>query len=164
MEQQELSGNATYLLRHRTVQPRPTNAFEHATALLEQGNTDVMVMQDIITYELKLANLSDDRLVMLYQKEGHTLTEMYSMAMRDKRFMGVFKRWFVNYELELATTRAKNAKERDMQGVASSGRYNPNQTPGYGQDLMTMRQESEKTKRTILDRLLNRGGNNSGGM
>jgi hypothetical protein len=69
--------------------------------------------------------------------------------------------WFVNYLAELATTRAKNAKERDMQGVVA-GRFNPNQTAGYGQDLMNEKQRQEETKRTFIDKLFNRGNNNRG--
>lgn len=157
----ELTGNAAYILRHRDFKPRPNDAFAHASMLMEQSGTDVLTMNDIITTELRLANLSDDRLVMLYQKEAHCLTGMYSMATRDKRFMPVFKRWFVNYLAELATTRAKNAKERDMQGVVA-GRFNPTQTAGYGQDLMNEKQRQEETKRTFIDKLFNRGNNNRG--
>jgi len=155
-----LSNNAAYNLQHSSFRPPPTDAFGHGNMLLEMADGDVIKMKDIITKELKLANISDDRLVMLYQMEIHSLTSMYGIATRDARFMPVFQRWFINYLGELATTRAKNAKERDMQAILA-GKYNPNQTPGYGQDIMMAKQQAEETKRSFIDKIFNRnkGGN-----
>jgi hypothetical protein len=104
----------------KSVEPNfiPRDPHSHAFSLLKPEKTPKEIYE-ILTKDILLANISDDRLLRLYQREAQVLTRIFELMKRNERtqeeLRRVFDVLFVSFEAELGLTRAKDGTERKLQ-------------------------------------------------
>ena len=135
------------------------NAFTHAANLLRPDSSgDILEFNQICGKNLALAVIESDILLRLYQNDEILLTEAFAFALRDKRLKPLFMMMCYSWYGELIATRAKNGKERTMQGGPGVGvrlQGSAGQSMGMGFYEPEV-QQPQKDSRNFFDRVFNR--------
>ena len=114
-----------------TMGTLPKDPYQHGMQILETKREKLEKLSQLVSNEIKLANVGDDKLLALYQIDGLILTNIFGMALDDEEDMRAFfetqvTAWFI----ELAFTRAKGGKEREQQANLGRGYFPGERVPG----------------------------------
>lgn len=145
-----------YMESLRRSRAYPDDPYKHAYSLLDTDDEDIRLQfQKIVEKHVLLANISDDRMLRLYQNDVIILCQMLDMARREPQFANFFMKTYYGWRGELALTRAKEGMERKLQ--ATPGGYQPKRDiSGYGADLPQFQEQMQEEK-NIFKKIL--GGN-----
>jgi len=139
------SNMSQYLEQNRKGKTLPDDPFKHATNLMENEQENVAKFTELVDKKILLANISEDRMMRLYQNDIVLLTELFDMAQREPQLKNFFCKIYYGWTGELSLTRTKDGTERKLQAVPG-GSYAPKeQLSGYGMNLPQFtEQEDEK--------------------
>ena len=118
----------------------PHDPYSHSALLLQHRDEVVKKFTELVSREVLLANIGEDKTLRLYQNDIMILTAAFDMALRDPAMMMVFYPMYYGWLGELAMTRTKDGLERKMQATPSG--FQPPQMYGYGMPID--QPESEK--------------------
>lgn len=130
----------------------PKDPYSHSFLLIESGeDEDIRTFAKIIDRQILLANISDDRMLKLYQNDAVILVELFDMARRDESIAPVFLMLYYQWKSELALTRVKDGTERKLQASVSG--YKPDQAlGGFGEEFKKFF-EQENEEKALFDKL-----------
>ena len=152
----------TYIRKTEQGKPLPNDPYKHGAYLLESDKDVIEDFYQLINKDVLLANISDNKLMALYQIDINLLMDMFGLALIDKDMVDVFSIRYYGWLGELAITRTKDGAERKLQATIGQTAYRPAEgMTGYGLNQPQPEQEGQRVN--IIKKLFNRGGNQQGG-
>jgi len=129
---------------------RPHDPYGHAAGLIEDDLEDIRVFSQLCSKQVMLANISDDKLLRLYQNDMILLTNLFDMARREPQLQPFFFVTYYGWLGELKITRAKDGFERWAQAnVAATSIQPKGQIQGYGSDQQQQGQGQQESTNVI---------------
>lgn len=130
----------------------PKDPYSHSFMLIESGeDEDIRTFARIVDRQILLANISDDRMLKLYQNDVNFLVELFDIARRDAAIASVFLMLYYQWKGELALTRVKDGTERKLQASVSG--YKPDQALGGFGEEFKKHFEEENEEKALLSKL-----------
>lgn len=112
-QQQAQSQLSTYEKQFSKFRIIPQHEHEHRTMLIETTRIPERAeLIDLITKDIELANIKDDKLLRIYQIQFHNIIEWYDMGLWEN----VGKFMYARMISELQLSRSKGGGERFFQG------------------------------------------------
>ena len=137
------NGIASYLRSTMKNRILPDDPFKHAYAILESDDDEIHEFSKLAEKRVLLANISDDKMLRLYQNDMILLCQLFDMSRREDQLRSFFLKTYYGWIGELSLTRAKDGLERRLQ--ASAGGYQPkDMMGGYGTGLMQSQETNEE--------------------
>jgi len=130
----------------------PDDPYKHAYSMIDNDDDGSLVtFNKLVEKRVLLANISDDRMLRLYQNDVILLCQMLDMARREPQLQNFFLKTYYGWVGELALTRAKDGMERKLQ--ATPGGFQPrSDMGGYGANMPQF-QEQEKEETNFFKKI-----------
>jgi len=140
------------LLKEHKLLFVPKDAYGHAAFLISSPTSTPKDFCDLMEKEFLLSNISDDRMLYIYQEKARLLISLFSMAKREKQLIDLFLTLYYQTLSELNLTRAKDGLERKMHGALSG--YVPREAlGGFGEDFF---EPEEQAGQDLIAKLFKR--------
>jgi len=114
-----------YINKLQQGKPVPKDPYSHATFLISTEEDKIHEFHQLISKEVILASIRDDKVLKLYQRDITILVDLFSMALRDPDMAEVFINRYYGWIGELSITRTKDGSERKLQGAVGQSSYAP---------------------------------------
>jgi hypothetical protein len=118
-------GIQEYINKMQQGKPTPKDPYAHATYLISTEEDKIAQFHQLISKEVILASIRDDKVLKLYQRDITILVDLFSMALRDPDMEEVFVNRYYGWIGELSITRTKDGAERKLQGAVGLSSYSP---------------------------------------
>jgi hypothetical protein len=118
-------GIQEYINKMQQGKPTPKDPYSHATYLISTEEEKIAEFHQLISKEVILASIHEDKLLKYYQRDIVILVNLFSMALRDPAMQEVFINLYYGWIGELAITRTKDGAERKLQGAVGQSAYAP---------------------------------------
>jgi hypothetical protein len=118
-------GIQEYINKMQQGKPTPKDPYSHATYLISTEEDKIGEFHQLISKEVILASIRDDKVLKLYQRDINILVDLFSMALRDPDMAEVFINRYYGWIGELSITRTKDGSERKLQGAVGQSSYAP---------------------------------------
>lgn len=98
----------------------PKDEFQHKKYVLESEPELVGEFHKLIDAQLKLANISNEKELVLVQLQIFNLFDIFNLSIREKSLVSVFRYCYYCWKGGLNMTRAKKGRERGLQALVGS--------------------------------------------
>ena len=91
--------------------------FSHAMELLRSKNKDPKCYADLWDQNILLGDISDQKTLLLYQRDYRILTAMFGLGKRSPAMMDLFQREYQTFLMQIRMTSAMGGAERSYQAM-----------------------------------------------
>jgi len=141
------TGLGEYLKTSNYFQFIPKDQYGHATYLIAPERKDVTNFNELLNKDLYLAFIGSDQYLLLAQKDIHILTQLYNITLKEPGFSQLFKSLYTSFRGELALTRARDGKERELQAFPKT----PQKSTGFGKTWEKDRKQAGKPGEEVVE-------------
>jgi hypothetical protein len=131
---------------------RSSNQYALGHHVLETERSNISKMSDILQHDLKLANISGDDNIRLYQNDILLLVAAYDLASKDIVMSRPFNMLYYGWLGELSITRSKDGYAVKQMASVMAQQPSDRQATGFGQDWQLDQQNELESDRGIINK------------
>ena len=149
-QSQATSGLGRYIERATFYANMPKDPYGHQWGLINVQQKEIKHESDILSLNILLGNIGDDRTMLFFQNDIRWLYRFYDMGKRSPGVMDLFNTLYWGWQAQVRLTGSKGGMERALQSFLEP----EIETSGGGFSILKKKVTTRKKKRNIEDYLV----------